>query len=354
MRISKQWLHDWVQTDISSAELAEQLTMAGLEVDKVETAAPDFNQVVVGRIQTLTPHPQADRLKVAEVDVGGTELLQIVCGAPNATVDLCVPTALPGAVLPNDIQVKNSKLRGVTSQGMLCSARELGLSDDHSGLLELPADSPVGADLRTYLGLDDTIIEVDLTPNRGDCLGMSGIAREVSVLNRCALTPPTIHAIPPVVDDTFSVQLSAADGCPRFIGRVIRGIDPNARSPLWLTERLRRAGLRSLGPVIDITNYVMLELNHPMHAYDLNKLQGSIKVRWSRADEQLQLLNEQTVTLDDDTLLITDDRGPIGLASGAGAGAAFVAGGACRCRQDRGCQGDGGVARGSVDPVAML
>jgi len=314
MRISEQWLRDWVQPDVSSAQLAEQLTMAGLEVDKIETAAPPFNKVVVGRIRNLSPHPQADRLKVAQVDVGGSELLQIVCGAPNAAVDMCAPTALPGAELPGGVQVESTELRGVASQGMLCSARELGLSEDHSGLLALPADSPAGIDLRTHLGLDDTIIEVDLTPNRGDCLGMAGIAREVSVLNRCPLTPPAIDSVPPALDDTFKVKLSAAAACPRFIGRVIRGIDPTARSPLWLTERLRRAGLRSLGPVVDITNYVMLELNHPMHAYDLNKLQGSIEVRWSRAGEHVQLLNEQTVTLDDDTLLITDGSGPIGLA----------------------------------------
>ena len=314
MRISEQWLRDWVQPDVSSSELADQLTMAGLEVDKIEPAAPAFEQIVVGRVRSLTQHPQADKLKIAQVDVGAAELLQIVCGAPNVAPDICVPTALLGAVLPGGLKIKQAKLRGVASQGMLCSARELGLADDHGGLLILPPDSPPGTDLRTMLGLDGIIIEVDLTPNRGDCLGMAGIAREVSVLNRCPLTPLAIEPVAPTLDDTFSVNLTAAAGCPRFVGRVVRNINPAARSPLWLTERLRRAGLRSLGPVIDITNYIMLELNHPMHAYDLNKLQGGIEVRWGQAGEQLALLNEQTVTVDDDTLLITDARGPIGLA----------------------------------------
>ena len=314
MRISEQWLRDWVQPSVSGAELAEQLTMAGLEVDNIELAAPPFEGVVVGRVQDIQPHPEADRLKIALVDVGDAAPRQIVCGAPNIEIDMCAPTALPGAQLPGGLQVTVAELRGVESQGMLCSAKELGLSEDGTGLLVLPADSQAGQDIRDLLKLDDTLIEIDLTPNRGDCLGLAGIAREVSVLNRCELTTPVIEPVAPQHQDSFPVTLSAPQGCPRFVGRVVRNIDPGARSPLWLTERLRRAGLRSLGPVVDITNYVMLELNHPMHAYDLNKLQNGIDVRWSRAGEQLSLLNEQTVVLDDDTLLITDTSGPIGLA----------------------------------------
>ena len=325
MRISEQWLRDWVQPEVSAAELAEQLTMAGLEVDSIESAAPPFENVVVGRVQELKPHPAADRLKVAQVDVGGSELRQVVCGAPNVEVGMCAPTALPGAQLPGGLRVAVAELRGVESQGMLCSSKELGLSEDGSGLLTLPDGSLPGQDIRDLLKLNDTIIEIDLTPNRGDCLGLAGIAREVSVINRCELTPPAIEPVAPRHQDCFPVSLNAPGACPRFVGRVVRNIDPNAHSPLWLTERLRRAGLRSLGPVVDVTNYIMLELNHPMHAYDLNKLQGGIDVRWSQSGEQLALLNEQTVTLDDDTLLITDASGPIGMAGIMGGATTEVA-----------------------------
>ena len=314
MKFSEQWLREWVDPPVDSDKLAEQLTMAGLEVDAVEPAAGEFGRVVVGRVTDLCPHPDADRLRVAEVDVGNGEPLQIVCGAPNVAVGMRAPTALVGATLPGGLQIKPSKLRGVESQGMLCSARELGLADDASGLLALPADAPVGADLREYLDLADVVIEIDLTPNRGDCLGMAGVAREVSVINRCPLTPVAVEPVKPEHDRTFPVKLSRPEGCPRFVGRVLTGIDPTAKSPLWLVERLRRAGVRSLGPVVDVTNYVMLELNHPMHAYDLNKLADGIDVRPGRRGDQLTLLNGQTVEPDDDTLLITDASGPIGLA----------------------------------------
>ena len=282
MKVSEHWLREWVDPAVSSTELVAQLTMAGLEVDRVESAAPAFEQVVVGRVIGLIPHPDADRLRVATVDVGGAEPLQIVCGAPNVAVGLCAPTALIGAVLPGGLTIKPSKLRGVESQGMLCSARELGLAESSDGLMPLPANSPPGQDIRALLALDDTMIEIELTPNRGDCLGMEGIAREVATLNRCEFRPLPADAVPPVLDATFPVTLLDPADCPRYVGRVIRGVDPAAETPLWMQERLRRAGVRSLGPLVDVTNYVMLELGQPMHAFDLGRLTGGIEVRRAR------------------------------------------------------------------------
>ena len=322
MRISEQWLREWVNPAVDAQQLAEQLTMAGLEVDQIETAA-DFSGVVVGKVTALTPHPEAQKLRVASVDVGQQEPLNIVCGAPNVTVGMHTPTALVGAQLP-DQRIAAATLRGVASQGMLCSARELGLGDDTSGILVLPDDSQPGQDLKQLLALDDHIIDIDLTPNRGDCLSIVGIAREVGVINGTALTPATLEPVTARIDTTFPVTLSQPADCPRFVGRVIKGIDPSATSPLWMVEKLRRAGIRSIGPVVDITNYVMLEIGHPMHAYDLGKLSGAIDVRCSRAGETLELLNGQTIDLDDDTLLITDASGPIGLAGIMGGAATEV------------------------------
>ncbi len=314
MKVSEQWLREWVDTKLSSAELATQLTMAGLEVDSVEPAAPAFEQVVVGRVIGLMPHPEADRLRVATVDVGSAEPLQIVCGAPNVAVGICVPTALIGAVLPGELAIKPSKLRGVESQGMLCSAKELGLAESSDGLLLLPVASPPGQDIRALLALDDRVIEIELTPNRGDCLGMEGIAREVATLNRREIRPLPADAVTPVVDATFPVALLDPADCPRYVGRVIRGVNPTAETPLWMKERLRRAGMRSLGPLVDVTNYVMLELGQPMHAFDLNRLRGGIEVRRSRPGDRLALLNGVVVEPDEETLLITDQHGPLALA----------------------------------------
>lgn len=314
MRISEQWLREWVDPPLDSHALAEQLTMAGLEVDRITAAGADFEQVVVGRVIDLRAHPEAERLRIARVEVGGPAPLQIVCGAANVRVGLCAPTALPGARLPDGTIITETELRGECSQGMLCSAKELGLGDDAGGLLELPIDSRPGLDLHILLELNDRIIEVDLTPNRGDCLSMAGIAREVAVLNRCALTVPPIPSVQPLLDERFPITLEAPTDCPRYAGRVIRHVDPTAATPLWMVERLRRAGLRSLGPLIDVTNYVMLELGQPLHAFDLDKLSEAIVVRRARPGEQLQLLNGQTVTPDEDTLLITDASGPIALA----------------------------------------
>jgi phenylalanyl-tRNA synthetase beta chain len=314
MKISEHWLREWVNPAVSSAELAAQLTMAGLEVDSVEPAAPAFEQVVVGRVIGLIPHPDADRLRVATVDVGGGEPLQIVCGAPNVAVGMCAPTALIGAVLPGGFTIKQSKLRGVESQGMLCSAKELGLAESSSGLLPLPSNSRPGQNVRELLALDDSIIEIELTPNRGDCLGMEGIAREVATLARCAFQPLPVAEVPAMLDDSFPVTLLDPADCPRYVGRVIRGVDPTAETPLWMKERLRRAGIRSLGPLVDVTNYVMLELGQPMHAFDLNRLAGGIEVRRARPGERLELLNGSVVEPDGETLLIADHHGPLALA----------------------------------------
>ncbi|HXH03174.1 MAG TPA: phenylalanine--tRNA ligase subunit beta, partial [Candidatus Competibacteraceae bacterium] len=314
MRISEQWLREWVDPAVDSARLAAQLTMAGLEVDAVEPAAPAFSNVVVGKVIGLVPHPDAERLRVATVDVGQGEPLQIVCGAPNVAVGMCAPTALVGAVLPGELKIKRSKLRGVESAGMLCSAKELGLSEDAAGLMALPADSVPGTDVRELLGLEDSIIVVDLTPNRGDCLGMAGIAREVAVLNRCPLRELEIAPVAPASDDRLPVVLEDGAGCPRYVGRVVRGVDVHAETPLWMKERLRRAGVRSLGPLVDVTNYVMLELGQPMHAFDLARLNGGIVVRRARAGETLELLNGNTVALDGETLVIADHAGAVAMA----------------------------------------
>ncbi len=314
MKVSEQWLREWVNPAVSGAELAARLTMAGLEVDYVEPAAPAFDQVVVGRVIALVPHPDADRLRVATVDVGQAEPLQIVCGAPNVAVGLCAPTALIGAVLPDELTIKPSRLRGVESRGMLCSAKELGLTESADGLLPLPPDSRPGRNVRELLVLDDAIIEIELTPNRGDCLGMEGVAREVATITRCEFRSLPVAEVPAVLDDVFPVTLLDPVDCPRYVGRVIRGVDPAAETPLWMKERLRRAGIRSLGPLVDVTNYVMLELGQPMHAFDLSRLTGGIEVRRARPGERLELLNGSVVEPDGETLLIADHHGPLALA----------------------------------------
>jgi phenylalanyl-tRNA synthetase beta chain len=324
MKVSEQWLREWVDPPIFTAELTTQLTMAGLEVDSVEPAAPPCTGVVVGRVVELAAHPTAERLQVTRVDVGQAELLQIVCGAPNVEVDMLAPTALVGAMLPNGLTIKASELRGVISQGMLCSAKELGLAESSQGLLVLPATATPGQDLRELLRLEDSIITLDLTPNRGDCLGMAGVAREVGVLNRCEVNWVAIEPVEPVLDATFPVIVSTPTDCPRYVGRVVRQLDPTAETPLWMRERLRRAGLRPLIPVVDITNYVMLELGQPMHAFDLSKLSGGIDVRRAVAGETLALLDGSQVELVPETLLITDHQGPLAMAGVMGGAASAV------------------------------
>ena len=315
MKFSEQWLREWVNPEVSTDELCEQLTMAGLEVDALEPAAAAFNKVVIGEVLSCEPHPDADKLNVCQVNAGTDETLQIVCGASNVRAGLRVPAALVGAKLPGDLKIKKAKLRGVPSHGMLCSEKELGLADSAEGLMELPADAPVGEDIRNYLELDDFSIELGLTPNRSDCLGVVGIAREVGVLNRCEVTSPA--AMEPVAsscDDSFPVSIEASEDCPRYVGRVIRGINPKAETPIWMVERLRRSGIRSLGPAVDITNYVLLELGQPMHAFDLGKLKDGIVVRKAQQGESLELLNGNTIELDGETLVIADQHGPLALA----------------------------------------
>lgn len=314
MKFSESWLRSWVNPDASTEELGHQLTMAGLEVDAIDKVAAQFTGVVIGKVLGIDAHPDADKLRVCSVDVGADIPLQIVCGAANVHVGMLAPTAIIGAVLPGNFKIKKSKLRGVPSFGMLCSASELGLAESSEGLMPLPSDSPVGTDLREYLDLDDHAIELSLTPNRGDCLSLQGIARETGVIYQLPFTGPSLNEVSSSSDQVTTVDVKAAEACPRYLGRQIRGLNPESKTPLWMEERLRRSGLRSLGPLIDVTNYVLLELGQPMHAFDLGKLQQGIQVRMARCGESLLLLNDQEIDLRDDSLLICDGDKPIALA----------------------------------------
>ncbi len=324
MRISMEWLREWLPVTESAEAFGHRLTMAGLELDAIEAAAPDFSGVAVGLVVAVAPHPNADRLRVCRVDAGTGEVLDIVCGAANVAEGMRVPTALIGAVLPGGLRIKRSKLRGVESQGMLCSAVELGLAESAEGLLALPADAPIGADIRTWMGLDDLILEVDLTPNRADCLGMLGIAREAGVLLDAAVTGPVIAPVPAAIDTAVSVQVDDASACPLYAARSLEGLNPQAVSPFWLCERLRRAGLRPLHPVVDVTNYVMLELGQPLHAFAAEAVAGAITVRWGHAGERLVLLNGQAVELGPRDLLIANADEPLALAGIMGGQASAV------------------------------
>jgi phenylalanyl-tRNA synthetase beta chain len=308
MKFSEKWLREWVNPAVTTQALADQLTMAGLEVDAIEPVAGAFDNVVVGEIVAAERHPDADKLQVCRVNVGSGEPLQIVCGAANARVGIRVPAALIGATLPGDFKIKQAKLRGVESSGMLCSAKELGLAEASEGLLELAPDAPIGRSIRDYLELDDVAIELGLTPNRADCLSVAGIAREVATLYRCDVKGPAMEPVASAITDTFPVHLDAPADCPRYVGRLVRGIDIKAATPLWMKERLRRSGIRSLGPVVDVTNYILLELGQPMHAFDLAKLNGAIRVRRARTGEALKLLNGSEVKLDPEVLVIDDEK----------------------------------------------
>ena len=314
MRFSEKWLREWVNPSLSTDELVAQVTMAGLEVDGVEPAAGEFSGVVVAEIVSAEPHPDASKLQLCKVDAGEAEPLQIVCGAANARVGIKVPCAKIGAVLPGDFKIKRAKLRGVESFGMLCAMQELGLEENSDGLMELPLDAPVGADIREYLALNDQIIEVDLTPNRGDCLGIAGLAREVGVLNKAEVTAVSCGEVTQSITDTFPVEIQAKQQCPRYMGRIIKGVDLSKPTPIWMVERLRRSGIRSIDPVVDVTNYVLLELGQPMHAFDLNRLQGGICVRLANAGEKLTLLDGQEIELTNDSLVIADKEKPLALA----------------------------------------
>lgn len=314
MKVGLEWLREWVTLDPDVGALSHQLTMAGFEVEGQSLAAPPFTGVVVGEILSAEQHPQADKLRVCQVAGPAGERLNIVCGAPNARAGIKVALARIGAKLPGGVSIRRAKLRGVESEGMLCSSRELGLGDEHDGIMELPSSFEVGADFRTALSLDDTVLEINFTPNRGDALSVLGLAREIAVQGGTTLTGPALAPVPAVHDERLPVRLEATDGCARFAGRVIRGVNPAAPTPLWMSERLRRAGLRSLGPLIDVTNYVMLELGQPMHAYDLRQLVSGITVRYAKAGEQLTLLDGSDIALAPDMLVIADAAAPVGLA----------------------------------------
>ena len=324
MKISEQWLRQWANPELTTTELVEQITMAGLEVDAVEPVAPAFSGVLVAEIAAIAQHPDADKLRVCQVNYGAAEPVQVVCGAANAAAGMKVPFATVGAVLPGDFKIKKAKLRGVESFGMLCAEQELGLAESSDGLMALPADAPVGADIREYLALDDNSIEVDLTPNRADCLSIRGIARELGVLNQLAVTPVASEPVAATIKDSLPVTVSAPADCPRYLGRVIRGVDVSAPTPLWLQERLRRSGLRSIDIIVDITNYVLLELGQPMHAFDLAQLDQGIVVRRAEAGEKLTLLDGQTIDLQAGSLVIADRRQPLALAGIMGGQASAV------------------------------
>lgn len=313
MKFNEQWLREWVNPNISRQALLEQLTMAGLEVDAVEPVATELVGIVVGLVTQVDPHPDAERLQVCRVDVGA-ELLTIVCGAKNVAVGIKVPTALVGAVLPNGTKIKKAKLRGVSSFGMLCSAAELGLAESAAGLMALPNEGKPGQSVVELLQLDDVSIEIGLTPNRGDCLSLLGISREVSALNRCKIKEPSASIVVAQTDETFPVEILEPKACPRYVGRVLRGINSAATTPLWMTEKLRRCGLRSIHPVVDVTNFVLLELGQPMHAFDISKLSGEIKVRYAGEGEKLTLLDGKEVKLDQKTLVIADQQQALALA----------------------------------------
>jgi len=313
MQFSVNWLKQWVNISDTPEQLGEQLTMAGLEVDATAAAAAEFSGIIVGKILSAEPHPDADKLRVCEVD-SGSGLFQIVCGAPNARAGLVAPLAVVGAVLPGDFVIEKAALRGVESNGMLCSSKELGLAEDADGLMELPKDAPLGTDLREYLQLDDTLLELDLTPNRADCLSIRGIARDVSAVCGADFIPHKISAVASTTERVIDVKLEDPAACPRYIGRVIEALDASAETPIWMIEKLRRSGVRSLGPLVDVTNFVLLELGQPMHAFDLDKITGSIVVRRAVAGEKLVLLDGSEAELDSDLLLIADDNGALALA----------------------------------------
>ena len=314
MKFSESWLREWINPEISSEMLADQLTMAGLEVDNVEKVAGDFTGVVIGKVVECKQHPNADKLRVTKVDIGKDELLDIVCGAPNCRQGLMVACATVGAVLPGDFKIKSAKLRGEPSEGMLCSYSELGITDDHNGIIELPDNAPLGKDIREYLNLNDVMIDISVTPNRADCFGIVGVARDISAVNNIPMKEIKIANVPATISDTLSIQIDAPKAAPRYLGRVIKNININATTPLWMKEKLRRGGIRSVDAVVDITNYVLLELGHPMHAFDLDQIEKGIIVRYAHQDEEMTLLNGNEVKLNDKTLVIADHNKVLAIA----------------------------------------
>jgi len=313
MKISENWLRTWVNPAVDSETLSDQLTMLGLEVDELAPAAKPFTGVVVGEVLTVEQHPDADRLRVTTVNIGSGEPLQIVCGAPNVRAGMKAPVATIGAVLPGDFKIKKGKLRGIESQGMLCGASEIDLEDKIDGLLELPGDAPVGVNIREYLDLDDHVIDISITPNRGDCFSIRGIAREIGVINQLPVTAPEITEVAASITDEKKVVVETA-GCPRYLGRVIKNVNTKAPTPEWMERALARSGIRQHSILVDITNYVLIELGQPLHAFDGGKVQGSVHVRQAIAAEKLVLLNEQEVELSDDVMVIADDEKALAIA----------------------------------------
>ena len=313
MKLSEHWLRQWVNPSASAEDMAHQLTMAGLEIDALTPVVPAFNGVVVGKVLSVLPHPDADRLRITTVDAGQDAPLQIVCGAPNVEAGMLAPVALIGARLPGDLHIKKGKLRGAESHGMLCGASELGLEDRVDGLLALPADAPVGEDIRSYLDLDDQVFDISITPNRGDCFSVHGVARELGALYDLPCQPPALTPVTPLTDRVLPLGVQH-DGCPRYVGQIIENVNAQAPTPAWMQQALARSGVRTHSILVDITNYVLLETGQPLHAFDLDRIRGGITVRSAKAGEILTLLDGQDITLDGDTLAITDDSGVIALA----------------------------------------
>ncbi|SEO44157.1 phenylalanine--tRNA ligase subunit beta [Acinetobacter sp. yr461] len=313
MKISENWLRTWVNPAIDSDTLSDQLTMLGLEVDELAPVAKPFTGVVIGEVLTVEQHPDADRLRVTTINIGSGEPLQIVCGAPNVRVGMKAPVATIGAVLPGDFKIKKGKLRGVESQGMLCGASEIDLEDKIDGLLELPADAPVGVNIREYLKLDDNVIDISITPNRGDCFSIRGIAREISVINKLEMIEPVINTVAATIADEKKVVIST-EGAPRYLGRVVKNVNVKAATPEWMQQALSRSGIRTHSILVDVTNYVLMELGQPMHAFDLSKIEGTVHVRQATQQEKLQLLNDQEVELQEDIMVIADDQKALAIA----------------------------------------
>ena len=313
MKISENWLRTWVNPAIDSDTLSDQLTMLGLEVDELAPVAKPFTGVVVGEVLTVEQHPDADRLRVTTVNIGSGEPLQIVCGAPNVRAGMKAPVATIGAILPGDFKIKKGKLRGVESQGMLCGASEIDLEDKIDGLLELPDDAPVGVNIREYLKLDDNVIDISITPNRGDCFSIRGIAREIAVINQLQMNEPDIKSVDATIADEKKVVIST-EGAPRYLGRVIKNVNVKAATPEWMEQALARSGIRTHSILVDVTNYVLMELGQPMHAFDLAKIEGTVHVRQAQPQEKLQLLNDQEVELQEDIMVIADDQKALAIA----------------------------------------
>lgn len=314
MKVSADWLHEWIRPKLSKEEVLQRLTMAGLEIESVQAVATPFNNVVIGKVLSVEKHPEADRLNVCKVDIGKKDPLTIVCGAKNVAPGLLVPTALIGAELPNQLKISETNIRNVTSYGMLCSAVELGLAEESDGLYLFPKEAKIGENVWDFLKLNDYVIDVSITPNRGDCLSVRGLAQEISALTEAPLTAPNFKTISPAISDTIPVVIQAPQKCAQYVGRIIRNIKADAETPLWMQERLRRGGVRTISPIVDVMNYVMLEIGQPMHAFDLNQIANGIHVRTALDSEKLTLLDGQTVNLSAETLIIADNQKPLAIA----------------------------------------